>query len=81
MRIFTEAVVKFNGGKGALLCNHCGVIIDTGFDHEDVKHCCAGCFRNGLYEKKCTFPACKCDVPDYAFSAHNRKEFCNAVRN
>lgn len=38
---------------------------------------------NGLrvfewYEEcECTFPKCACNVPDYAFSSHNRKEFCD----
>ena len=40
---YNEAQVKFNGGTGALLCNSCGVIIDYGFDHEDVKHYCSKC--------------------------------------
>lgn len=46
MRVFTEAVVKFNNGKGALLCNKCATIIAHGFDHEDVPHLCENCGMN-----------------------------------
>lgn len=35
-----HAIIKFNNGNGALLCNKCGKIIATGFDHEDRKHYC-----------------------------------------
>lgn len=34
------AIVKFNGGNGALICNKCHVIIKLGLDHEDKKHFC-----------------------------------------
>lgn len=27
----------------------------------------------------CTFPACQCKVPDYAFSAHNRVKYCEKL--
>lgn len=37
------AVVKFNGGSGALLCNKCNVIIAHGLDHEDKYHYCDKC--------------------------------------
>lgn len=37
------AEVKFNGGRGALLCNTCRVIIATGFNHEDKEHFCEEC--------------------------------------
>ena len=40
---FHHAVVKFNGGNGALLCNRCGKIVATGFEHEDREHYCDTC--------------------------------------
>lgn len=40
---YARAVVKFNGGNGALLCNRCGRIIAYGFEHEDVEHVCDDC--------------------------------------
>ena len=40
---YRHALVKWNGGRGALLCNRCEVIIAEGFDHEDVEHLCTAC--------------------------------------
>lgn len=40
---YTKAIVKFNGGRGALLCNKCRVIIAYGFDHKDKEHFCNKC--------------------------------------
>lgn len=40
---YRHAIVKFNGGRGALLCNQCSVIIDYGFNHKDVEHYCSKC--------------------------------------
>lgn len=37
------ADIKFNNGQGALLCNRCGEILATGFDHEDKLHFCEKC--------------------------------------
>lgn len=40
------ALVKFNGGRGALLCNKCSVIIRQDFDPmdiEDQEHFCVRC--------------------------------------
>lgn len=39
----TRAIVKFNNGNGALLCNDCHIIIAYGFDHEDKEHYCDKC--------------------------------------
>lgn len=33
-----------------------------------------------LSTTECNFPECNCVVPDYAFSRHNRKEFCKIVQ-
>ena len=44
-KTYKRAVVKFNNGNGALLCNRCWTIIATGFEHEDVEHYCAECQR------------------------------------
>jgi len=38
-----RALIKFNSGEGALLCNGCKVIITEGFDHEDKLHFCEDC--------------------------------------
>ena len=43
MTSYKNAIVKFNGGKGALLCNACNKIIATGMDHEDKEHKCETC--------------------------------------
>jgi hypothetical protein len=43
MKEYRQAIVKFNGGTGALLCNGCRVIIDYGFNHKDVEHYCSKC--------------------------------------
>jgi len=43
MTKYRHAIVKFNGGRGALLCNQCSVIIDYGFKHKDVEHYCENC--------------------------------------
>jgi hypothetical protein len=40
---YKHAIVKFNGGNGALLCNACGKSIATGFTHEDREHYCDAC--------------------------------------
>ena len=40
---YKVAQVKFNGGRGALLCDGCDVIIAYGFEHEDRKHYCPMC--------------------------------------
>lgn len=37
------AVIKFNGGRGALLCNGCSIIIAYGLDHADTRHFCDKC--------------------------------------
>ena len=42
-RVYRRAVVKFNGGRGALRCNRCWTIVATGTDHDDVEHYCASC--------------------------------------
>lgn len=39
----SEAIIKFNSGVGALLCNKCSTIISTGFEHEDKIHLCDKC--------------------------------------
>ena len=43
MDSYKLAEVKFNGGRGALLCNTCRIIIATGFKHEDKEHFCEEC--------------------------------------
>ena len=41
---YVHAIVKFNSGRGALLCNRCRSIIDTGkFDYSDIEHYCDNC--------------------------------------
>ena len=46
---YTRAVVKFDGGNGACVCNQCGVILSYGFDHMDVERYCDECY-NKLYD-------------------------------
>jgi hypothetical protein len=40
---YRNAIVKWNGGRGALLCNRCRTIIREGFEHTDVEHVCDDC--------------------------------------
>lgn len=40
------AIVKYNNGNGALLCNLCHAIIAHGFDHVDRKYVCADCKKS-----------------------------------
>jgi hypothetical protein len=40
---YHRAIFKFNGGRGALLCNRCRVIVREGTEHEDVEHYCDEC--------------------------------------
>ncbi len=35
---YRTAIVKWNGGRGALLCNRCRTIIREGFEHADIEH-------------------------------------------
>jgi hypothetical protein len=41
--VFRRAIVKFNDGNGALLCNRCHTIIANGIRHKDVEHYCDEC--------------------------------------
>lgn len=41
------AIIKFNNGNGALLCNDCHTIIAYGFDHKDQIHLCGACKLKG----------------------------------
>lgn len=51
---FEKAQVKFNGGRGALLCNGCDVIIATGIKHEDKYHYCEKCSTKSNATKSAT---------------------------
>ena len=42
---YKNAIVKFNNGRGACLCNGCHVVLLYGFDHTDVKRYCAECYK------------------------------------
>lgn len=46
-----KAIVKFNNGRGALLCNGCNVIVSYGADHRtDIEHYCEECYhKNNMY--------------------------------
>lgn len=45
-KTYVLAEVKFNGGRGACLCNGCSVILSYGIDHEDTKRYCESCVNN-----------------------------------
>ena len=45
----TKAIVKFNNGNGACLCNVCGLVLSYGFAHRDVGRYCDECY-NKLYD-------------------------------
>lgn len=41
-----KAIIKLNGGRGALLCNGCNVILSYGMDHNTkTEHYCGECYR------------------------------------
>jgi hypothetical protein len=40
---YRSAIVKWNGGRGALLCNRCRTILREGIRHTDVEHFCDDC--------------------------------------
>ena len=43
---YEKAMVKFNGGAGALLCNSCSIIVSTGkADYRDIEHYCEDCYN------------------------------------
>ena len=42
---YQHAEVKFNGGRGACLCNRCSVILSYGTDHEDIDRYCGECYN------------------------------------
>ena len=44
---YTRAIVKFNNGNGALLCNRCRKILAEGFRHTDLEHYCDDVCRSG----------------------------------
>tara|TARA_R110000744_G_scaffold28862_3_gene69205 strand:- start:89 stop:487 length:399 start_codon:yes stop_codon:yes gene_type:complete len=40
-----KAIIKLNGGSGALLCNGCDVILSYGSDHNtETEHYCGDCY-------------------------------------
>ena len=43
---YERAIVKFNGGRGALLRNGCGSIFTTGTDHVDCEYYCVECTQD-----------------------------------
>lgn len=51
------AAIKFNGGRGALLCNGCSIVLAEGTKHEDRLHFCEECsnvmasFERELYHR------------------------------
>lgn len=47
---YEHAIVKWNGGRGALLCNRCGTIVAKGFEHKDIEHFCAVCAHGAAPE-------------------------------
>ena len=52
MKTYKHAVVKFNSGTGALLCNACSIILAYGFRHKDVEHNCKDCEKESNKNKK-----------------------------
>lgn len=46
MKRYELADVRFNNGRGALLCNECKTIIAEGWEHEDKVHLCQTCLLN-----------------------------------
>lgn len=62
------AIVKFNGGRGALLCNGCHTILDTGFNHQDQEHFCEHCAtgRRRVYTRPGVRLKCTAEMPSAA---------------
>jgi len=48
-----KAIIKLNGGRGALLCNGCSIILSYGMDHDTkIEHYCGECYRLKEKNKK-----------------------------
>lgn len=53
---YKKAIVKFNNGRGALLCNGCRIILKDGLNHPDKEHYCDECSSTKkLFQKYGTF--------------------------
>jgi len=48
---YKQAIVKFNNGTGALLCNGCSTIIAYGIEHQDREHYCTMCMSGNCKTK------------------------------
>jgi len=47
-----KVIIKLNGGRGALLCNGCDVILSYGSDHNTkTEHYCGECYRGESPER------------------------------
>jgi hypothetical protein len=47
-----KAILKLNGGRGALLCNGCSVILSYGSDHNTkTEHYCGECYNDYMGRK------------------------------
>ena len=47
-----KVIIKLNGGRGALLCNECNVILSYGSDHNTkTEHYCGECYRGQSPER------------------------------
>jgi hypothetical protein len=47
-----KAILKLNGGRGALLCNGCDVILSYGSDHNtETEHYCGECYNDYMGRK------------------------------
>ena len=48
-----KVIIKLNGGRGALLCNGCDVILSYGSDHNTTtEHYCGECYRGASAESE-----------------------------
>jgi hypothetical protein len=70
---YKHAIVKFNAGNGALLCNGCKIVIATGFAHEDREHYCDACMLKQVPRDAVSEPVPPVEKPHHGRIAAWRK--------
>tara|TARA_R110000772_G_scaffold72848_2_gene158760 strand:+ start:931 stop:1221 length:291 start_codon:yes stop_codon:yes gene_type:complete len=73
-----KVIIKLNGGRGALLCNECNVILSYGSDHNTkTEHYCGECYRGESPERMAEWLLDMDDFPNAPIQvaiAHDARE-------
>lgn len=78
----SKAIIKLNGGYGALLCNECYVIIREGFDPdtiEDREHLCPACTTGKIMVLREGFDHLLSIVEVNPYTEEERKEMWDKI--